>query len=261
MKFTKYHGAGNDFIMIDGRAGWPFAADDHGFIARLCHRRFGIGADGLIVLTGHDAFDFDMHYYNSDGKTSSLCGNGGRCIVAFAAELGIKPGSDDVYYHFMAIDGLHKAKLLPDGQVSLEMLRIDRVETLPDACVLDTGSPHYVTEVDKLEQIDIIRAAHSVRYSDRFAAEGINVNFVQIRGANELAIRTYERGVEDETYACGTGVVAAAIVQARKSGPGTYETTVHAKGGTLHVSLSWDGEKANDIWLTGGAERVYRGDW
>ncbi|MEM6397896.1 MAG: diaminopimelate epimerase [Bacteroidota bacterium] len=261
MKFTKYHGAGNDFVMIDGRAGWPFDPNDQYLIESLCHRRFGIGADGLIVLTGHELLDFDMSYYNSDGKTSSLCGNGGRCIVAFAAELGITPQSKDGHYRFMAIDGKHRAKLLPTGLVSLEMLPVDRVETLENDFVLETGSPHYVSRVEDVDQVDIISAAHQVRYNDRFAAEGINVNFIAQKSEDELIIRTYERGVEDETYACGTGVVAAAIVQARQAGPGTYETTIHAKGGTLSVKLSWDGERASEIWLRGGAERVYSGDW
>ncbi|MEO0789043.1 MAG: diaminopimelate epimerase [Bacteroidota bacterium] len=259
MQFSKYHGAGNDFILIDGRQHWPTAIDDYEFIAHLCHRRFGIGADGLIVLTNLEGCDFEMHYYNSDGRPSSMCGNGGRCIVAFASALGINPASADGLYHFMAVDGLHRAKIAENGMVELEMQPVQDLESIDDDFILDTGSPHYVRLVGEVDEVKIIPEAHEVRYGKRFAADGINVNFVEQLSSGGLSIRTYERGVEDETYACGTGVVAASIVRASQLGPGKHHISVSAKGGELKVDLEWDGQQAKEIWLKGGAKKVFTG--
>lgn len=259
MQFWKYHGAGNDFILIDGRKEWPFEASHYELVAQLCHRRFGIGADGLMVLTHHPSSDFEMHYYNSDGRPSSMCGNGGRCIVAFASALGISPASPDGLYRFMAVDGLHRALILDDGQVKLEMLDVSQVERNNDDYILDTGSPHYVRIVDDVDDIDIVPEAHQIRYGERFSDEGINVNFVQLVDECSLSIRTYERGVEAETYACGTGVVAASVVQASLMGAGNHRFHIAAKGGPLQVDLSWDGQRARSIWLIGGASFVYKG--
>jgi diaminopimelate epimerase len=257
--FVKYHGAGNDFIMVDDRSGTLETLMPESWIAHACHRRFGIGADGLILVQpGYDGADFFMRYYNSDGRTSTFCGNGGRCIVAFAAALGMHNGS----CRFLGTDGWHEGKILPNGLVRISMKDVDEVNALEDtALLLHTGSPHYVTFRKDIQSIDVFQEGRSIRNSVPFKAEGINVNFVELLGPGEISIRTYERGVEDETYACGTGVVAAAIASAFRSDIPVDSWAVHAQGGDLKVDFD---RHANmhftNVWLTGPAVPSFSGE-
>ena len=260
MRFHKYHGAGNDFLLFDGRSELPFALDDHELIAQLCRRRVGVGADGVMVLTLSQGYDFEMHYFNADGYSGSMCGNGGRCIVAFAQALGLRPADPNGMYSFLAVDGPHRAIITADGQVELEMQAVSSIEHIGKDCVLDTGSPHYIQWVSDVDGLDVFTAGRNIRYAATYAAQGINVNFVQRLADDELMIRTYERGVEAETYACGTGVTAAAIAQIEDRSAGDYVVNVAAKGGDLSVRLHWDGESATDIWLIGPAQQVFSGD-
>lgn len=253
--FTKYHGTGNDFIIIDDRAG-TFPAHDQQLIAAWCTRRFGIGADGLMLLQRAEGVDFRMVYFNSDGRESSMCGNGGRCIVHYAGSLGMITDTA----RFLAIDGMHKARLA-DGQVFLQMQDVAGVERAGSDCVVDTGSPHYVRFQSLPDAAGLLHIAKEIRYSDRFAADGINVNLAEQVVPGHLRVRTYERGVEAETFSCGTGVVACAVSDAHLkglSGPFRYE--LETLGGRLTVTgnRSDDGS-VTDIWLIGPAARVYEG--
>lgn len=252
IRFHKYHGAGNDFVIIDNREGLIRLAETQ--VAALCHRRFGIGADGLMLLEQASDADFAMVYYNADGRESTMCGNGGRCIAAFAHRLGIV----DRDLCFRAVDGLHRALVLDDGQVALHMQDVDQVAFSGDNAVLDTGSPHYVQWVDDLDTMDVFGTGRAIRNRPEFLPGGINVNFVKRTGEG-IAIRTYERGVEDETLACGTGVTAAAIVAAGVA-CGHFNIPVEAMGGRLSVSFRKDKPgTACDIILTGGAAFVFDG--
>ncbi len=255
--FYKYEGAGNDFILINQLGGEVLQSHEPTFIARLCDRRFGIGADGLILLCPHPEFDFEMVYFNADGRASSLCGNGGRCITAFAHFLG----AIGTAAHFLAIDGPHRAKVVRADWVELEMLPVEKVEESPDASFVDTGSPHWVQAVASLDGFDVVTEGRRIRYSERFRERGTNVNFV-CGDASQLQIATYERGVEDETLACGTGVTAAAIVAAKNSQrTGEFNIPVSAKGGDLSVRLHYDGRRFSNIWLCGPAKQVFQGSW
>ncbi|RYZ47436.1 MAG: diaminopimelate epimerase, partial [Chitinophagaceae bacterium] len=205
--FFKYQGTGNDFIIFDNRDGNLTLSREQ--VALLCNRRFGIGADGLMLLNTHPDFDFEMKYYNADGGESTMCGNGGRCLVKFAADCGILREE----YRFLAIDGEHLARIASNGNVALKMNDVASVQNGDDHFVLNTGSPHYVSQVKNVMALDVVKQGRAVRYSNAFAKEGINVNFVEKTGnAEGIIVRTYERGVEDETFSCGTGVTAAAIV-------------------------------------------------
>ncbi len=315
MKFWKYQGAGNDFVMLDQRENQWIGRADTLRIEHLCDRRFGIGADGLILLQNRSGYDFEMVYFNADGRESTMCGNGGRCLAAFAQHLGIAKGE----CRFMAIDGEHEAiifkqenretgepcllagrqenrRTVPIGRqageqenvkledglwVELKMTDVQHVEKQGDAYILNTGSPHYVRFVEGLKNLNMVAEGRIVRYSERFKGEGINVNLVEIvkqenretvpigRQAGEqenvkiLKIRTYERGVEDETYACGTGVAAAAIASFLQSGGsvGDLEIAVSAKGGDLAVRFHANGDGSfSNIWLCGQAMRVFEGE-
>ncbi len=252
--FYKYHGAGNDFIIIDNRAG----AYEHIFtterIALWCHRRFGIGADGLILLQNAESSDFKMVYFNADGKASTMCGNGGRCIVHFAYFLGIF----DEETTFEATDGLHKASI-SNGLINLGMndvSEINRVDT--QTYVLNTGSPHYIKIGDAMPA-NIRDAGSNIRYSEPYKSEGINVNFVVCKNDN-LEVCTYERGVEDETYSCGTGVVASAISSVMDAPAGRYSVKISTKGGNLEVTFNKSAEnKYTDVFLKGPAVQVFKG--
>lgn len=257
LAFTKYQGAGNDFIMIDQRVEAYLRREDQAVIERLCHRRFGIGADGLILLQNKEDYDFEMVYFNADGRESTLCGNGGRCIVAFARELGIIEGEA----YFWAIDGPHRARLLDNGWVALQMQDVGAVETGEGFYYLNTGSPHYVAFVDDVAAVDVFAEGRKVRYNERFRTEGTNVNFVS-PSASGIAVATYERGVEDETLACGTGVTAAALALHlhQRAGEGMRQIPIQAKGGRLEVHFRYDPATGfHDIWLHGPAERVFHG--
>lgn len=255
--FHKYQGTGNDFVLIDQRTERHLTRKDTDAIKRICDRRFGVGADGLILLEAHETYDFEMIYFNADGRESSMCGNGGRCIVAFAKYLGMIETSTN----FLAIDGPHEAEIKGVDWVSLKMIDVPKVEQGADYFVLNTGSPHYVVFVEDIDDIDVVENGKAIRYSKRFREEGINVNFVE-KKKEGIIVATYERGVEDETLSCGTGVTAAAIAyQLTKSTDKETVTPIEAKGGELSVKLTTDGKiGAKDIWLQGKATRVFSGD-
>lgn len=252
LHFDKYQGTGNDFILIDNRAGNISLSTAQ--IAFLCDRRFGIGADGLMLLENEKGYDFRMVYYNADGNESTMCGNGGRCITAFAKKMGVIKDSAS----FIAIDGPHTATINHDGIVSLQMQDVTSVITENDYTELNTGSPHYVTFVDDVKTTDVFNTGRSIRNTERYQPKGINVNFVQ-RTEDGIIVRTYERGVEDETYSCGTGVTAAAIA-ASGDATGSFNTSITTPGGKLSVSFEKDAKGITQIFLNGPATYVYSGD-
>lgn len=256
--FQKFQGAGNDFILIDDRT-LSFDIHNQRLINFLCHRHFGIGADGLMLLRNHADYDFQMIYFNADGKEGSMCGNGGRCIVAFAHKLGIIKNNT----RFLAVDGEHDASIFDnDGEtwVSLKMIDVKEIEKGNDFTYLNTGSPHYVNFVDDLAHFPVVEQGKKVRYSERFHEEGTNVNFIEITGEKSLAIRTYERGVEDETLACGTGVTAAVLSAYYLDKVNGREINVQALGGKLKVTFEPTGKQFENIWLQGPAEFVFKGE-
>jgi diaminopimelate epimerase len=254
--FYKYQGAGNDFILVDNRDN---IIDYHHpeLISRLCDRRFGIGGDGMMFLQSLEGYDFEMVYYNADGQPSSMCGNGGRCIVAFAKHLGII----DTETNFLAVDGPHYAKISDSGDwVSLQMIDVDTINRDADAYVLNTGSPHYITLAENLEDKDVYTEGHAIRNNDTYRKEGININFVEAT-ANGYFVRTFERGVEDETYACGTGVTAVALAMAKHNNQtGHINTPIKVLGGDLNIRFDYNGEKFSRIFLEGPAVKVFEGE-
>lgn len=254
VEFYKYQGTGNDFIILDNRREHYNLLNEKQ-IRHMCSRHFGIGSDGLMMLCTSDNADFEMTYYNANGKTSSLCGNGSRCIVKFAELLGI---SKDVYL-FRASDGLHKAEIGVNGIVKLKMNNVNEVEDHYEYYILNTGSPHYVKPTGEVKDMDIQTPGRAIRNSHRFAKEGINVNFVEELGSDEIYVRTYERGVEDETLSCGTGVTASALVSAHND-YGFNRVEVHTPGGRLSVEFDkMDDNHYKNIWLSGPAEMVFNG--
>lgn len=253
MTFYKYHGTGNDFILIDNRSNQCQLSKDQ--VAGLCHRHLGIGADGLMLLEMADGYDFRMVYYNADGRESTMCGNGGRCITAFAKQLNIINNTA----HFIAIDGPHTATINPDGQISLQMKDVSNLDIRDGYTILNTGSPHYVCWVKDVTTLDVFREGKAIRNSSEFLEEGINVNFTQILG-DSISVRTYERGVEDETMSCGTGVTAAAIAATCKS-TGAFTTNVDTPGGKLQLSFTKNTPTtAVNVLLTGPAVFVFQGE-
>jgi len=256
--FVKYHGAGNDFIMIDDRDGniGPMLTTD--WIARACHRHFGIGADGMILLQkGEDEAGFFMKYYNSDGWTSSFCGNGGRCFAAFTEDLGVHAGA----LEFLGTDGWHFSQRDRNGEISLSMTDVNEIEKRDDNFILNTGSPHLVFFTNLIEEMEVKLKGREIRNSPPFKEQGINVNFVEIITPGEIKLRTYERGVEDETLACGTGVVASAIASAYSTNSPINSWIVHARGGDLHVDFKHEGGQSfSNVRLTGPAVESFRGE-
>ncbi len=257
MKFTfyKYHGTGNDFILIDNRTS-ILSPNDTLLIQNLCHRRFGIGADGLMLLENADGYDFRMRYFNSDGKEGTMCGNGGRCIVAFAKFLNIITDKAN----FIAVDGSHKANItISNGVpiVSLKMADVSQIEQHDKQFFLDTGSPHFVQFINSHNSFDTYTEGKKIRYSERFKAQGTNVNFVSFNNDNSIQVSTYERGVEAETYSCGTGVVASAICTGILNNKTKFNITT--KGGNLKVTFNRQQQSVTDIWLTGSAVCVFEG--
>ncbi len=256
IKFYKYQGAGNDFILVDNRNN---VVDHHDpkLIARICDRRFGIGGDGMMFLQNKAGYDFEMIYYNADGQPSSMCGNGGRCIVAFAKFLGII----DSEANFLAVDGAHYAKISASGDwVSLQMIDVDEINRDADAYVLDTGSPHYIKQVSGLKDKDVYHDGHAIRNNDTYKAKGINVNFVEPLNDGYF-VRTFERGVEDETYACGTGVTAVALAMAKHNNQtGQLNTPIKVLGGDLNIRFETDGKHFSNIFLEGPAVQVFDGE-
>ncbi|MGB8193039.1 MAG: diaminopimelate epimerase [Chitinophagaceae bacterium] len=254
INFHKYQGTGNDFVILDNRDG-AYNELNKAQVEFLCNRRFGIGADGLMLLNLKPGYDFEMIYYNSDGKPSSMCGNGGRCLVKFAWNLGIhRP-----LYRFLAIDGDHEAEIDDDGTVSLKMKDVQGIREYHGDFVLDTGSPHYVKMVNDVMDFDVYHKGSDIRNSNNFSKEGINVNFVEQSGDDEIIVRTYERGVEDETLSCGTGVTASALVCYHNEN-GFNNVVVRTRGGNLTVEYNRvDDETYTDIWLCGPADKVFEG--
>jgi len=252
ISFNKYQGAGNDFIIIDNRDG-HFNPSDSKLINTLCDRRFGIGADGLILVSGHKDSDFEMKYFNSDGKLGSMCGNGGRCTAHFALKEGIA-GKEQ---KFLAFDGIHEA-YINNNQVRLQMTNVSEYKIVDNNYFLNTGSPHYVVFREDVNSIDVNREGKELRWSPKFAPGGTNVNFVQMV-KDGLYLRTFERGVEEETLACGTGVTASAIASALKGHFDAGSVNVHARGGDLKVEFRISNGKVTNIWLTGPATFVFEG--
>lgn len=254
LHFYKYQGAGNDFIVIDNR-GQTFQPDKN-TVSGMCRRRFGAGADGLMLLEDSSQYDFSMRYFNADGKESTMCGNGGRCMVAFARARDLIRESTE----FTASDGPHQAKILEDGLISLKMNHVSGIDYHQGNTIIDTGSPHYVIHVEDPDTIDVVREGRAIRYDGNISKAGINVNFIRMEDGRNIRMRTYERGVEDETMACGTGSIAAAISAYLKRPADKSSYTIHAPGGTLRVSfVAQKDHTFTHIWLTGPAEFVYEG--
>lgn len=255
IKFDKYQGAGNDFILVDNRKN-TFDKITVEQVKKMCNRRFGIGADGLILLNNKEGFDFEMIYFNADGKEGSMCGNGGRCITQFASTLGIKKNK----YLFSAVDGIHKAEINLEKEIKLQMGDVKDIQFSLDHYVLDTGSPHYVKYIKGIEGYDVVTEGRKIRNSKEFAKKGINVNFVETLSEDKIYVRTYERGVEDETLSCGTGVTASALVAAHNDN-GFNRVEVKTGGGNLSVEFNKKSENEFvDIWLCGPATFVYSGE-
>lgn len=262
-EFHKYSGAGNDFILLDGNTGLTGQQ-----IRQLCDRRTGfraadgtVGSDGLIILRTSDRYDFEMEFFNPDGTTGMMCGNGGRCVTEFAHFRGITP-ADGSNYVFAAADGVHTARILSsDGRTSTVRLRMT-APTVPAPVLgghfVNTGTRHFVLFVDDVEKVDVATEGARLRHDPAFAPEGTNVNFVQRLTDGSLKVRTFEKGVEAETLACGTGVVASALVNQFRSCAGDWNpdapfvTTVHARVADLEVESA-----AGEIFLTGPVERIY----
>jgi diaminopimelate epimerase len=252
LHFYKYQGTGNDFVIVDNREGTIQLTKEQ--VALLCNRHFGIGADGLMLLNKNPNYDFEMVYYNADGALGSMCGNGGRCLTRFAFDHGIKPTT----YSFIASDGEHEAVIDNNGWVHLKMIDIDTVSYENEATVLNTGSPHYVKQVCNIDSFDVFENGKSIRYNDVYNENGINVNFVEWKN-NELFVRTYERGVENETFSCGTGVTAAAIAMSSDN-IGEQETKIKTLGGHLLIKFNKiDPQHFNHVWLCGPATFIYEG--
>lgn len=256
-EFWKYHGNGNDFIVINNIHDSKFKLSIEQ-IATICDRRYGIGADGLIFLNESADSDFEMVYHNSDGNVASMCGNGGRCVAAFAYSQGI--ANENMI--FDAFDGKHKAKInlkleLESGfDVSLQLADVDLVEDNETYYFLDTGSPHYVEFVEHLAEFNVVEFGRKTRFSERFHPNGTNVNFAEL--SNErIFVRTYERGVEDETLSCGTGVIASAIAAYFKTGK--TKVNIHTPGGDFKVSFKLDNGRFTNLWLEGPAIEVFKG--
>ncbi len=255
LQFDKYHGAGNDFIMIDCRNS-DISVFTKERVSFLCDRHFGIGADGLILLTQTEEADFRMIYFNSDGQEGTMCGNGGRCITAFAEKLGIVSASIE----FIGIDGKHQAKILGKGNYSLKMIDVKKVERQGKGYLLETGSTHYLEFRKNINELDVFKEGREIRYQDRFGCTGTNVNFIENINDTTIKIRTYERGVENETLACGTGSVAAALTSYINSPIDKKSYKIIASGGELQVNFKTDDDISfYDIWLTGPAKFVFSG--
>jgi diaminopimelate epimerase len=251
--FYKYQGTGNDFVVFDNRQ-MHFDKNNASFINRLCDRKLGIGADGLLLLENSATTDFTMVYFNADGTLGSMCGNGGRCIVAFASFLGII----DTDTQFEAYDGLHKATI-NNGIVSLQMKNVKDIDIYKDHIFLDTGSPHHVQCVENVSDFDVDQVGRKIRYAAPYFEAGANVNFVQVVSEDAFKVRTYERGVEAETLSCGTGVTAVAIAMHATNQTSQNEISLHTEGGVLQVRFNNQGTVYSDVFLVGPAVQVFSG--
>ncbi len=260
--FTKMSGAGNDFVVVDNMSG-ALQLDKSRLAAKLCDRHFGVGADGLLILEPSVKADFTMLYHNADGSYGGMCGNGGRCVARYAHVAGIA----DEHQRFEALDTLYQAEVMGESV----KLRMKSVNSLDQSMLLqigsdkivgsfvDTGSPHFVTECSDLDEMDVTRLGVAIRWHKSFEPTGCNVNFVSMKTNGELSVRTYERGVEAETLACGTGSVAAAIVFAQQYGLGSPVTLNVRSGEQLHVHFQRAGNEFTDIWLEGSAHIHFSG--
>lgn len=256
MEFTfyKYQGTGNDFVIIDNREAF-FPKENTALVAKICDRRFGVGADGLLLLENHHSADFTMVYYNSDGNLSTMCGNGGRCIVHFAQFLGVITQNTV----FEAVDGLHEARVENDW-VSLKMNNIENVKSSENYAFLNTGSPHHVEMVSDLESYDVFSKGRKIR-NEVYGKEGANVNFVEQVESDIFSVRTYERGVEDETLSCGTGVTAVAIAMFERGKTTENKITLNTPGGQLQVRFEKASSGYKNVYLEGPATQVFKGIW
>ncbi len=254
IKFSKYHGTGNDFIIIDGRV-QKFDLKNNAFIKNVCHRRFGIGADGVMILENDTEYDFKMLYFNSDGHEGTMCGNGGRCIVSFAYSLGII--NEKTF--FSASDGIHQA-IVEKDMIHLKMNDVNDIKVLNDGLLINTGSPHFIKMEKNPFEIPVEITGKEIRHQDRFLPGGVNVNFVSLH-ENEISISTFERGVEAETLSCGTGSVASAIAFAFLNNNRNDSYKIKAKGGELNVSFKYHNNSYTDIWLSGPAALVFEGSF
>ncbi len=252
--FYKYHGTGNDFIILD-QLNEPIDLPSE-FIRKICHRRFGIGADGLMIIRPSQKADFKMVYYNADGQEGSMCGNGGRCISHLFFKKYQKEIPEIV---FEAVDGLHTAHNLSDDIIKIQMIDVSEINVQNDYLEINTGSPHYVRRIDALESWDVVKEGRKIRYSDRYRENGINVNFMEFSNGN-IYIRTYERGVEDETLSCGTGAVACGIAAYLKGfSNGQTKIALNTAGGKLWVEFTAQEDRFVNVHLTGPATHVYTG--
>lgn len=251
--FFKYQGTGNDFVMIDNRQS-IFSKNNAKLVASFCDRRFGIGGDGLILLENDEMSDFKMVYYNADGNEGSMCGNGARCTVAFAKYLGII--SDTAV--FTAVDGLHKAHI-ENATVSLQMQAVSEFNMKREAIFLDTGSPHHVQMVENIEDFKVFKEGKKIRYGI-YGESGSNINFVAQLDDMTFSVRTYERGVEDETLSCGTGVTAVALAMHHTGKTKANKVAIKTLGGDLKVEFEQDGKRYKNIHLIGPAKQVFKGE-
>ncbi len=253
IKFYKYQGAGNDFIIIDNRS-VNFPKGNIKLIQNLCHRKFGIGADGLMLLENSKDYDFKMMYFNADGNEGTMCGNGGRCLVAFAKQFGIISTKTT----FEAIDGIHHAEITGTN-VSLQMQDVNDIESSYNHIFLNTGSPHHVEFHKDLTKLNIYKKGKEIRYGSPYFEEGTNVNFAQQLNSNTFKVRTYERGVENETLSCGTGVTAVAIASNFLNISDSNHINLQTLGGNLEVSFEKKNNIFKNIILKGPATFVYSG--
>jgi diaminopimelate epimerase len=249
--FHKYEATGNDFVIIDNRNGnYSFSVDQ---IKKICDRKFGVGADGLMLIEKHSALDFDLIYYNSDGSPS-LCGNGSRAAVKMASSLGMING----HASFNAYDGIHEGDLLPNSIVRLKMNDVSEVKKSNEGIFINTGSPHFILTVEDVKKIPVVAEGRKIRYSDTFKPSGTNANFIELLSNNSIFVRTYERGVEDETLSCGTGVTAAALAASVQG----YSSPIKIMtlGGELSVEFKAGQDGSfSDIYLIGPAKKVFEG--
>ncbi len=253
-EFSKYHGTGNDFVMIDNRDG-RFPKENAILVERLCDRRFGIGGDGLILLEDDKSSDFRMVYFNSDGREGSMCGNGGRCTVAFARQLGLIGKTTK----FNAADGAHEAVISESGDILLKMQDVSKMDINPDYIFLDTGSPHHIEYVKNLGDVDVKVRGAELRYGGLYGDAGSNINFAFQESADIFSVRTYERGVEDETFSCGTGAVAVAIASHATGKTKAENIEIRVLGGSLRVKFESKNGIYRNVVLSGPATFVYSG--
>jgi len=252
IEFYKYHGTGNDFVLIDNRSLF-FDKNNLELISKICSRHTGVGADGLILLENDNHYDFKMIYFNSDGKKTSMCGNGGRCVISFAKKLNII--DDNVT--FLAIDGLHEG-IINDDIIKIKMIKVSNIDEVHNGCLLDTGSPHFVKFCTSVNNINVFQSGRELRNNKEISEDGVNINFTEIIDNSSIKVRTYERGVENETLSCGTGVIASALSAHSKGLVDSNRIKISTLGGELFVSFDFKNVYDN-IWLEGPAIEVFKG--